>query len=189
MVRKGFSMIELSMVILIIGILFGVIVKGKDIYEASKVKGVEGQYNKIETAINAYFTKYGRYPGDGCTSATPATPADCTGAIDNVLTTANEQAAFWYLLINDTKMLSVSDRTSVFGAQWNVINVGTQNYLAFGAAGDVTSASASIACAVDRGMDDGVNTTGNVLTSQAYDNTTDCWSLTGTSTLQINLRF
>lgn len=187
--RKGFSMIEIGMVILIIGVLFGIIVKGKDVYETSKVKSVEGQYNKVQTAMSTYFTKYKRYPGDGCAAANPNGPADCVGAVDNVLTTANERAAFWDLLVNDTRMLTVSDRTSVFGANWEIVNIGGEAYMAFGAAGNTASANAEIACAVDKAMDDGVNTTGNVRSALVYNNTTDCWSLNGNTTLQLNLRF
>lgn len=189
MKRNGFSMIEMTMVIVIIGVIFTIFIKGKDVYEASKVKSVEGQYNKISTAINTYLTKYRQYPGDGCTSATPAGPSDCTGTINGLLTTANERAAMWDLLINDTNILSTADRNSIFGVDWDVSYIGGEMYLAFGDNGNTESAKTAIVCEVDKSMDDGVNTTGLIRSNGVYDTTTDCWSLTGVDRLQMNLRF
>jgi len=188
--RKAFTMLELSMVVLVIGFIFTIIIKGKDVYEAFKVRSVEGQHNKISTAVNTYFTKYKRYPGDGCVSATPSGPSDCTGVVDGILNTANERVAFWELLINDTRMLTIADRTSIFGVDWNVANLAGETYLTFGDTGVQASADAAITCAVDKAMDDGINTTGYVRsTTQAYTAATDCWALTGNVTLQMNLRF
>jgi prepilin-type N-terminal cleavage/methylation domain-containing protein len=66
--QTGFTLVELAIVLVIIGLILGMAFKGKDLIDGAKVKSLAAQYNKIQAAFNIYFEKYGAYPGDGCTA-------------------------------------------------------------------------------------------------------------------------
>ena len=62
--NKGFTLIELSIVIMIIGLLVGGVLVGMDLVEAAKVRNLVGQLKKIDAAKNTFVGKYGGLPGD-----------------------------------------------------------------------------------------------------------------------------
>ena len=63
--RRGFSLIELLVVIVIIGILVGLLVPGvMSAYRRSQEFAIEQEVNQLSLAIEAFKTKYGFYPPD-----------------------------------------------------------------------------------------------------------------------------
>lgn len=62
--RKGFSLIELAVVLVLIGILISVGMKGRELIENARVKGEIEKIQKIRSAVSAYFEKYTNLPGD-----------------------------------------------------------------------------------------------------------------------------
>ena len=81
--QKGFTLVELSMVIVIVGLLVGGVLVGRDLIEASKIRNVVSQLKKIETAKNTFIGKYGALPGDirnATVFALSAAGANCTDA-------------------------------------------------------------------------------------------------------------
>lgn len=62
--NKGFSLVELSIVLVIIGLLIAALVKGKAILENAKIKRVIGDIESVSSAYNAYYDLYSAYPGD-----------------------------------------------------------------------------------------------------------------------------
>ncbi len=185
--NKGFTLVEMAIVLVIIGLILGMVFKGKELIDGAKVKNLAAQYNKILAATNTFYERYGFYPGDGCPSATPATVATCNGTKNGLLTTANEQGAFWYLMIDVTGIMPAADRKSVFGQDWDVW---------YGAIGGLTAnwldlpggaqADPRLSCALDRLIDDAASATGFIRTdgtAPTWTNTTDCWTLSG----QVNI--
>jgi len=71
---KGFTLVELAVVLVIIGIILGAVIKGNGLIENAKVKGVIQAPTKWEVPIMTYYDKKGYFPGD------TATPRD--GLID-----------------------------------------------------------------------------------------------------------
>ncbi|WP_293931901.1 type II secretion system protein [Iodobacter sp.] len=191
--QTGFTLVELAIVLVIIGLILGMAFKGKDLIDGAKVKSMAAQYNKVQAAFNIYFERYGAYPGDGCAALQalgPFTP--CAGAKNGILDTVAE-AGSALIQLQNSGLLTAADVQSPFGAPWSV-SVSTSaffppagtNYLSFTAAGVPVTGAAAIAdsrmvCALDRLIDNGDN--GNLVTAAGtvvrsttvYTPTVDCW--------------
>lgn len=62
--RRGFTLLELSVVLVIIGLLIGSIVVGRDLVEGFRLRAAIGQIEKYRTAIKTFQLKYNALPGD-----------------------------------------------------------------------------------------------------------------------------
>ncbi|MEN9658854.1 MAG: hypothetical protein RL571_2319 [Pseudomonadota bacterium] len=192
--QTGFTLVELAIVLVIIGLILGMAFKGKDLIDGAKVKSMAAQYNKIQAAFNIYFERYGAYPGDGCAALQVlGTFTPCAGAKNGILGSAAE-AGSALIQLQNAGLLTAADVQSSFGTPWSV-SVSTSaffppagtNYLSFtnGAGVPVTGAAAiadsRMVCALDRLIDNGDN--GNLITgagtvvrsTTVYTPTVDCW--------------
>jgi prepilin-type N-terminal cleavage/methylation domain-containing protein len=62
--RSGFTLIELSIVLVVIGLLAGSVLVGLDLIRAAEVRATITQIEKFNTAVNTFYSKYGYLPGD-----------------------------------------------------------------------------------------------------------------------------
>lgn len=62
--QVGFTLIELSIVLVIIGLIVGGVLTGQDLIKAAEIRATVGQYEKYNTAVNTFRTKYNGIPGD-----------------------------------------------------------------------------------------------------------------------------
>lgn len=62
--EKGFTLVELAIVLVIIGIILGAVIKGKDMIENARHKQFISKLRSWEIAMNLYYDKKGVYPGD-----------------------------------------------------------------------------------------------------------------------------
>lgn len=60
----GFSLIEISLVLAIIGFLVAGIMQGKNLLEIAKTKALKKQYDEIKSTIYLYQDKFNALPGD-----------------------------------------------------------------------------------------------------------------------------
>jgi len=61
--NKGFTLIEMAIVLVIIGIIIGAIVKGQDLVDNAKAKQFASKIQAWQVALNNYYDRYGRFPG------------------------------------------------------------------------------------------------------------------------------
>lgn len=61
---KGFTLVELAIVLVIIGILLGGIIKGQELIKNAKYKRLYSLYREVVAATYSYYDRYGKYPGD-----------------------------------------------------------------------------------------------------------------------------
>jgi len=66
---SGFTLIELSIVLVIIGLIVGGILVGQNLIAAAGVRATVSQIEKYNTAVNTFRDKYGALPGDITASA------------------------------------------------------------------------------------------------------------------------
>ena len=67
--EQGFTLIELSIVLVIIGLVIGGILAGQDLIHAAHLRAVVNQERQFVVAVNTFQTKYNCLPGD-CINAT-----------------------------------------------------------------------------------------------------------------------
>lgn len=62
--QKGFTLIELAIVLVIIGIIIGAILKGQDLIDNARHKRFANDIKKFEVAAWTHFDRKGYFPGD-----------------------------------------------------------------------------------------------------------------------------
>ena len=111
MKNNGFSLVELSIVLVILGLLTGGILTGQTLIRASELRAVTAEYQNYQTATQTFRDKYFAVPGDmrnatdfwqsaasGATCATATGTGTCNGNGDgNILawTESVEYLRFW----------------------------------------------------------------------------------------------
>ncbi|HXF79025.1 MAG TPA: prepilin-type N-terminal cleavage/methylation domain-containing protein [Usitatibacter sp.] len=103
--QSGFTLVEIAIVLVIIGLLLGGILKGQELINSAKVKNLANDFRVIPTYIYAYQDKFKALPGDDAnvtqhiTGATAAAAANLgNGVINgswNSNTNTDESFLFW----------------------------------------------------------------------------------------------
>jgi prepilin-type N-terminal cleavage/methylation domain-containing protein len=62
--RHGFTLIELSIVLVILGLLVSGVLLGQDLIRAAELRSVPTDFQKYQTAVNIFRDKYRALPGD-----------------------------------------------------------------------------------------------------------------------------
>jgi prepilin-type N-terminal cleavage/methylation domain-containing protein len=62
--KYGFSLVELSIVLVILGLLVGGVLSGRSLIRAAELRSVTSEYAKFVTSINSFRDKYFSLPGD-----------------------------------------------------------------------------------------------------------------------------
>ena len=105
--QSGFTLVEIAIVLVIIGLLLGGILKGQELINSAKVKNLANDFRVIPTYIYAYQDKFRALPGDDAAvtthvgaSATPGTGGTLgngliDGAWNSPETGTVESNVFW----------------------------------------------------------------------------------------------
>ncbi len=62
--QKGFTLIEIAIVLVIIGLLLGGVVKGQEMISSSRARSVISQQDGIKAAFFGFQDRYRALPGD-----------------------------------------------------------------------------------------------------------------------------
>lgn len=116
--KKGFSLVELSIVLAIIGLLVGAVIGGQAFIRAAELRSVTTERSRYLAAAIAFQQKYDAWPGDapnatsywgtaancpGTTLQPSTNQATCDGDGDGLIqlsTYSNERYRFWQHLAN-----------------------------------------------------------------------------------------
>ena len=83
--QHGFTLVELAVVLVIIGIILGAVLKGQELINNSKAKSLQSNLKSIETMMWSYYDRKGRWPGDcdinGIIGYTPDNAVSSTNAL------------------------------------------------------------------------------------------------------------
>lgn len=114
--QSGFTLVELAVVMMIIGLLIGGVLKGQELIENARITSVISQVKAYESATTTFRDTYDSLPGDMPTATTRL--AGCTGTCangngnsiignagglgTNQSAVANEPSQFWrHLMLSD----------------------------------------------------------------------------------------
>jgi prepilin-type N-terminal cleavage/methylation domain-containing protein len=105
--QKGFTLIELAIVLVIIGLLLGGVLKGQELINSAKVRNMVADFQNTQIFLYGYQGKFKSLPGDdailanhvtGGTAATTPTASLGNFKIDgnwNSTTNTDESILFW----------------------------------------------------------------------------------------------
>ena len=142
--QRGFTLVELSIVLVILGLLVGGVLSGQSLIRASELRTVSSEFQRFTTAVGTFSDKYFALPGDMSNATAFGTSwignGDGDGQIENNATnTSNEISLFWVHLSNaglvegsfanigGTTMTGGTNnpRAKLNNAAWNIAFLGT----------------------------------------------------------------
>ncbi|PPC93961.1 MAG: prepilin-type cleavage/methylation domain-containing protein [Methylotenera sp.] len=179
--QSGFTLIELAIVLVIIGLLLGGVLKGQELINSAKVKNMASDFKNIQVYIYGYQDKYRALPGDDRLASTHVTGGSngAGGTLGNGViegdwdsaTLTTEAALFW----QHVRLAGLAPGpTSTTDANYFPTNadggrIGIESVSAFGGPAGLAGAYVICSAAVlgkyakqlDTALDDGETSTGS----------------------------
>jgi prepilin-type N-terminal cleavage/methylation domain-containing protein len=171
--QQGFTLVEIAIVLVIIGLLLGGILKGQEMITQAKIKNVVADFSGISAAYYGYQDRYRKIPGDdsAATRWSGATAGNGNGQVEGTYNTgtATAETRLWWDHLRRAGFVGGTGDQQPVNAVVGMIGVQTGD----GAGSTALSGFASlimcsanlpdkIAIAVDSQMDDGQPGSGGV---------------------------
>ncbi|MBI5750975.1 MAG: prepilin-type N-terminal cleavage/methylation domain-containing protein [Hydrogenophilales bacterium] len=185
--QQGFTLIEIAIVLVIIGLLLGGVLKGQELIQNARVRNIISQQDGVKAAFFGFQDRYRGIAGDylraSANANIPGAGATCggdgNGLIDAVSNGVAESICAWYHL---TRAGFISGNYNGVGATATAADATTDNSpvnpfgglmqivwdaIYSGTASDVhniktgSNIPATLLAEVDRKIDDGMPDTGN----------------------------
>jgi prepilin-type N-terminal cleavage/methylation domain-containing protein len=169
--QKGFTLVELAIVLVIIGLIIASVLGGKELIRAGEIRALVKQYNEFQTGVTTFAERYHGLPGDingarfgltgGCDNNNEG--GNNNGLIESKgggkATHDGEVACFWANLTTAGKELVTGSFDGVAGGiatdvvgqnmpkmklgslGWSVYSNGSKNYFITGVQGSQPGAS------------------------------------------------
>ncbi len=118
---SGFTIIELAIVLMVIGIITGAIFKGQDLLEAAKIRAVLNDFNRIKIAVTHYQETFGSLPGDDSHASNHFGSSIANGN-GNGLIEPPEELIFWQHLYKAGLLNSEKPPTSKLGGRYSIVH-------------------------------------------------------------------
>lgn len=172
--QKGFTLVEIAIVMVIIGLLIGGVLKGQEMIKNAKVKRVTKQADEFRAAVISYQDRYAIYPGDDNVPVTHTGVAGLTAGNANGQVAAAE-APDLFMHLAAANLISGSYTTAVTSYPKNAF-AGTSSIVYQAAQGKTchwiifTLIPGDVGRMIDSSLDDGTFNTGSIRASVAYTN-------------------
>lgn len=182
--QKGFTLVEIAIVLVIIGLLLGGILKGQEMIVQAKIKNAMADFSGISAAYHGYQDRYRAIPGDDsgaasrwAANATTGQTVAVSGNGDGVIAglynsaTAGDESRLWWDHLRRAGFVAGSGTPQPTNAFTGMIGVQTGDGASppaaiLGGFASLIVCSANVpdkvAIAIDTSMDDGVLLNGTV---------------------------
>jgi prepilin-type N-terminal cleavage/methylation domain-containing protein len=174
--QSGFTLVEIAIVLVIIGLLLGGVLKGQELIENAKTRSIRNDYQGIAAAHYAYLDRYNQLAGDdnksatrfGLTASTATTVGN--GSLNAVFNAScaninTEECQYWSDLRASGLLTGTgfNNPTNAFGGVVAIVSETAGSVaIAKGLNLCMGNLPAKAAEAIDAAFDDGVRNTGNV---------------------------
>ncbi|MFA6971566.1 MAG: prepilin-type N-terminal cleavage/methylation domain-containing protein [Gallionella sp.] len=191
--QSGFTLVELAIVLVIIGLLLGGVLKGQEMIENGKIKNLKNDMQGMTAAYYAYRDRYNALPGDDINALIRwpgRTPAAVAGTGNGIVvasawqtcpTTASTNSDENCLFMQDLRLAGLitgaangADPINAYGGVIRVFNNTDTSMTALGIGLNLCFGNlpAKAAESIDSNFDDGNPATGNVRGALGSSNTT-----------------
>jgi prepilin-type N-terminal cleavage/methylation domain-containing protein len=190
--NQGFTLVEIAIVLVIIGLLLGGILKGQEMITQAKIKNVIADFSGVSAAYHGYQDRYRAIPGDDPNAAArwavapPAISGNGNGVVagtynnqcPQVVAAATPESCLYWDDLRRAGFVSGTGGQQPFNALTGLIGVQTGDGVAAGVGPTLLNAAGGngfvgllmcsanlpdkIAIAVDTQMDDGASNLGTV---------------------------
>lgn len=184
--QQGFTLVEIAIVLVIIGLLLGGVLKGQELIENGKVKSAINTLNGTSAAVNAYRDRYRSLPGDDSGARARGWTSAVDGGLNGLVGRTGEDpfgtggvaenVGFWRhlrfagLIKGDPEALGAEARPkqdnpfdAEMGVTFGVLNNPAGMGMPLSAC--MANVPGKAAIAIDNQLDDGVAATGSVRAS------------------------
>jgi len=122
--QSGFTLIEIAIVLVIIGLLLGGVLKGQELINSAKVKNLATDFRNIPVYIYGYQDKYKALPGDdpdpvthlGATAVLATTGGTPGNGVIEGLWNSNTQTEESYLFWQQVRLAGLTSGSTTIGA-------------------------------------------------------------------------
>lgn len=172
--QRGFTLVEIAIVLVVIGLLLGGILKGQEMVVQARTKNVLADFSGLTAAHYAYQDRYRATPGDdpGATRWSGAAPGDGNGTVAGDYNSAvnNAESRLWWDHLRRSGFVAGSGQQQPLNALSGMLGVqtgmGTGTGTALGGFASLIMCSANltdkVAIAIDSQMDDGNPASGTI---------------------------
>jgi len=181
--EKGFTLVELAIVMVVIGLMIGAVLKGQAMIDDAKRKRFVNDLQAISAAYFSYYDKYNAIPGDDASThgwSLTNSGGDGDGLIEGTVTTPTDESQDAWQALRYAGLLSGDPAATgaaslpghPYGGKYGLTNkdfgtgIGTKNSVYGG------NVAGGIAEMVDIKFDDGIYNTGSVQADAAYTSAT-----------------
>jgi prepilin-type N-terminal cleavage/methylation domain-containing protein len=172
--QAGFTLVEIAIVMVIIGLLIGGVLRGQAMIENARVKRVAKQSDELRAATMTFFDRYGVWPGDENLANVPPGGGDAAGNANGQMGNNAAERGDLFVDLSLANLISgtytgTNFAQHVFGGnvwiQWATPIAGvtpTDHYLVF------ANLPSNVALELDIKYDDGVWNSGAMVGSANY---------------------
>ncbi len=194
--QSGFTLVEIAIVLVIIGLLLGGVLKGQEMITQGRIKNAIIDFTGTTAAYYAYIDRYKTLPGDDNQASTrwgtTILPSSANGNGDGIITgqynatgAASSETQFFWMHLRAAGLVvgQASSPKQPINSAGGIVGVQTGSGPSSGSPSGVLKTNSSdtgfislmvcssglpdrVAAAVDMQLDDGVTNTGNIRAQQ-----------------------